>query len=82
MQRAHVAGAAHIVRLHRLEPVEEAGDPFQVRMVLAADDSRIFAKVDARIESGALALRCLGTDEVVELPKVTDARRLNHTARP
>ena len=54
LEDVEVPFAAHVVRLHVVQPVEEAREPAQLRVLGLADRARVGAKVDVG-EEGVLA---------------------------
>mmetsp|Transcript_1692 Transcript_1692/g.5587 ORF Transcript_1692/g.5587 Transcript_1692/m.5587 type:complete len:491 (-) Transcript_1692:212-1684(-) len=82
LEDVEVPFAAHVVRLHVVQPVEEAREPAQLRVLGLADRTRVGAKVDVGEEGILAALRCLLARKVVELAKVAHAGRLDGAATP
>mmetsp|Transcript_16490 Transcript_16490/g.35735 ORF Transcript_16490/g.35735 Transcript_16490/m.35735 type:complete len:410 (+) Transcript_16490:105-1334(+) len=82
VQRLEVPRATHVVRLHVIEPVEEASDPPQLGVIVAADGLGVGAEVDLREERLAPAVLRLLAQKVIELAEVAHACRLDGAAPP
>ena len=83
-QLFHVHPAVLVdVALHGVEPVEKSCDPFERRRRRwVADDFRVFAEIEVRVEHGAVLFVAPSSHVVVQLAEVARAGGLDDTAAP
>jgi len=83
LQLGNVVPAANIIRLKLLDPIEHTRDPLQFLVLLAiANGIRLLTEVNVRISAGPAFIRGPLPKVVVELSKIADSSRLNHTPSP